>query len=121
MQHDAIQALKGRAGGSTGPVHARACEAVMSIMKAKSCTTEEALKTLKKEEETQAQAFMAWLSKIGNGFRNKMLTLDKITLLCYVCTKANCGHKKYTISIGKPYLSCDCCDGKRHTSWMSTE
>ena len=63
-------ALKSRKGGSTITVHARACDAVMAIMKDESCTTKEALESLKKNEESLgeneeklAQSFMGWLNK----------------------------------------------------------
>ena len=70
MTDERIPALKGARGGSTIPVHARACEAVMAIMKDRSCTTKEALESLKKDEESLgeneeklAQSFMGWLNK----------------------------------------------------------
>ena len=51
-------------------MHARACDAVMAIMKDESCTTKEAFESLKKNEESLgeneeklAQSFMGWLNK----------------------------------------------------------
>ena len=74
MTDERIPALKGARGGARGgrsiPVHTRACEAVMAIMKDRSCTTKEALESLKKDEELLwkneeklAQHFMGWLNK----------------------------------------------------------